>query len=371
MKTTAFIVVSLLFTQIALSQSWPQRNHITIPDLPPDSVQATYINPVISGFNPDPSVCRVGDDFYLVTSSFEFFPGVPIYHSKDLVNWELIGHVLTRKSQLNLDKAWPSGGIFAPTLRYHKGTFYMITTNTSGGGNFYVTAKNPVGPWSEPIWVDKEMFDPDLFFDDDGKVYYTRRSSFEKAGIVQAEIDIKTGKLLTPLKVISNGLISPDCEGPHIYKMFDKYFLMMAEGGTRALHMETIARADSPSGPFEACPHNPILANHTAWQEEVRATGHADLIQAADGSWWMVHLATRHPGYDHTSPLGRETFLEPVVWSDGWPVVNQNHTSQIRNYSTTLPLHPVPEVPVRDNFDSTSLNLRYAFIRNPGKEPGR
>ena len=212
------------------------------------------------------------------------------------------------------------------------------------------------------------MFDPDLFFDDDGKVYYTRRSAFEKAGIVQAEIDIKTGKLLTPLKVISKGLISPDCEGPHIYKISGKYYLMMAEGGTRALHMETIARGDSPSGPFEPCPHNPILANHTSWGEEVRATGHADLIQAADGSWWMVHLATRHPGYDHTSPLGRETFLEPVEWVNGWPVVNQNHTAEIKNYAKTLSLHTWPRLPVRDNFDSSALSLQYEFIRNP--DPG-
>ncbi len=163
-------------------------------------------------------------------------------------------------------------------------------------------------------------------------------------------------------------MISPDCEGPHIYKISGKYYLMMAEGGTRALHMETIARSDSPGGPYVPCPHNPILANQTAWQEEVRATGHADLIQAADGSWWMVHLATRHPGYDHTSPLGRETFLEPVEWVDGWPVVNQNHTAQIKNYEPTLPLHPWPAIPQRDNFDSSTLGLRYEFIRNPGPE---
>ena len=160
--------ISILFALIGISasvaaQDLPLRNMPTIPDPMPDSVKPTYTNPVLPGFNPDPSVCRVGDDYYLVTSSFEFFPGVPVYHSKDLVNWELIGYALTRKSQLNLENAWPSGGIFAPTLRYHKGTFYMITTNTSGNGNFYVTANNPAGPWSDPLWVDKPVFDP-IFF---------------------------------------------------------------------------------------------------------------------------------------------------------------------------------------------------------------
>ncbi|HYW94885.1 MAG TPA: glycoside hydrolase family 43 protein [Bacteroidales bacterium] len=368
MKILLTLISVLSIPVVLTAQTITCRNHLTIPETRPNSVQPTYTNPVISGFNPDPSVCRVGDDYYLATSSFEYFPGVPIYHSKDLVNWELIGHALTRKSQLNLENIWPSGGIFAPTLRYHKGTFYMITTVRGGGGNFYVTAKHPEGPWSDPVWVDEPVFDPDLFFDDNGKVYYTRRSEFDKKGIVQAEIDIETGKLLTPLKLISKGLISPDCEGPHIYKMFGKYYLMMAEGGTRALHMETIARSDSPSGPWEPCPHNPILANHTAWQETVRATGHADLVQTPGGSWWMVHLATRHPGYDHTSPLGRETFLEPVEWEDGWPIVNHNHTSQIKNYVETLPLHPWPEQPVRDDFDSHTLGLQYAFIRNPDPE---
>jgi len=181
-----------------------------------------YTNPIIPGFHPDPSVCRVGEDYYLVTSSFEYFPGIPVFHSKDLINWKQIGHCLTRPSQLDLSNTGFWSGVWAPTIRFHKGKFYMITTNVTNGGNFFVTATNPAGPWSEPIWIDMESFDPSLFFDEDGRVYYTRRGA---KGIVQAEINIETGKLLTPLKMVSAGFLSPDTEGPHLYKIKDWYYL--------------------------------------------------------------------------------------------------------------------------------------------------
>jgi xylan 1,4-beta-xylosidase len=183
---------------------------------PVETDSVAYSNPVISGFNPDPSVCSVGEDYYLVTSSFEYFPGVPVYHSRDLVNWEQIGYCLDRREQLNLEGMGLWQGIYAPVIRYHEGLFYMITTLVGGGGNFYVTASNPAGPWSDPVWVDDGQFDPSLFFDDDGKVYYTRRGP---TGIVQAEIDLKTGKLISPLKEITRGLIYRDAEGPHLYKI--------------------------------------------------------------------------------------------------------------------------------------------------------
>src|SRR5665647_274765 len=183
---------------------------------PVETDSVTYTNPVISGFNPDPSVCRVDEDYYLVTSSFEYFPGVPVYHSRDMVNWQQIGYCLERKEQLNLDGMGLWQGIYAPVIRYHDGLFYMITTLVGGGGNFYVTATDPAGPWSDPVWVDEGQFDPSLFFDDDGKVYYTRRGP---TGIVQAEIDLKSGKLITPMKEIARGFISRDAEGPHLYKI--------------------------------------------------------------------------------------------------------------------------------------------------------
>lgn len=320
-----------------------------------------YTNPVIQGFHPDPSVCRVGDDYYLVTSSFEYFPGIPIFHSKDLIHWQQIGHCLTRKSQLDLSNTGIWSGVWAPTIRFHKGKFYMITTNVTNGGNFYVTATKPEGPWSDPIWVDKERFDPSLLFDDDGKVYYTRRGV---TGIVQAEIDIETGKLLTPLKIISNGYLSPDTEGPHLYRMNGWYYLLTAEGGTRALHMVNIGRSKSPWGPFEPCPRNPILSEHYNYQT-IRAPGHADLFEAHDGSWWMVFLATRHYNYDATSYIGRETFLAPVKWVDGWPFADTNVTKDIAVKTKTLPKMPVISQPNRDEFDNTVLNYNWNFLRNP------
>ncbi len=320
-----------------------------------------YTNPIIPGFHPDPSVCRVADDYYLVNSSFEFFPGVPIYHSKNLINWTPIGHCLTRNSQVNLSETAIWSGIWAPTIRYNNGIFYMITTNVTHGGNFYVTATNPAGPWSEPILVDREMFDPSFLFDDDGKVYYTRRG---QKGIVQAEIDIATGKLKEPLKIISDGFLSPDTEGPHLYKIDGWYYLLTAEGGTRALHMVNIGRSKSPWGPFEKCPNNPILAQHYNYST-IKSTGHGDLVQAHDSTWWMVFLGTRHYNYDAMSFLGRETFLTPVLWKDGWPTINPNVVNNLYVNTPTLPLVPVLTIDKRDNFDKPDLQSQWNFLRNP------
>ena len=185
-----------------------------------------YTNPVVRGFNPDPSVCRVGEDYYLVTSSFQYYPGVPLYHSKDLVNWEQIGHVLTRESQLPLGNAWTSGGIYAPTIRYHNGRFYMITTNCGGGGNFYVWTDDIRGEWSAPVWIDHDGIDPSLFWDDDGKVYYIG------SGMRQFEIDLETGKKRSEVKKVWTGTGGRCPEGPHMYKRDGWYYLLIAEGGT-------------------------------------------------------------------------------------------------------------------------------------------
>lgn len=283
-----------------------------------------------------------------------------------MINWRQIGHVLTRTSQLDLDGIRASGGIFAPTLRFHNDTFYLITTCVTCGGNFYVTATNPAGPWSEPVWVDKKMFDPSLFFDDDGTVYYTRRGNWNIGGTQQAEIDIKTGKLKTPLTKIADGFVSEDQEGPHIYKKDGWYYLMCAEGGSRFTHMETIARGKNPNGPFEPCPDNPILANHSGWGD-IRTTGHGDLIKDHEGNWWMVHLATRHPSYGLFSIMGRETFLLPVEWKNGWPVVNKTGKTTQKVNHKTLPLKPFADKSdsSRDEFAGDSLNLYWNFLRKP------
>ncbi len=321
-------------------------------------------NPVIPGFHPDPSVCRRGDDFYLVTSTFEFFPGVPIFHSRDLVNWRQIGHCLTRKSQLDLTGIGSSSGIFAPTIRYHAGRFYMITTVMGGCGNFYVSAEQPEGPWSDPILVDASDFDPSLFFDDDGTVYYTRRGQ----GLVQATIDIATGKLTSELKIICSGFLSRDIEGPHLYKIRGWYYLMAAEGGTRFGHSATIGRSRSPWGPFESCPTNPILTHRHRSHRLIRDTGHVELIEDARGNWWALCLATRQLRYDSASILGRETFLAPVTWSsDGWPQIGTD--GQI---DEQIEVPGVQQQDLfsaeRDDFDQPTLTPTWQHLRNPHAE---
>ncbi len=324
-----------------------------------------YRNPVLSGVFPDPSVVRVGEWFYLVNSSFEMFPGVPIHRSRDLVHWESLGYVLTRDSQLPLAAAGPSGGIFAPTIRHHAGTYYMITTNVSHGGTFFVTAKDPAGPWSEPSWITGPGgIDPSLFFDDDGKVYLTSTGS--APGIYQAQIDVTSGKQLTPPRVVWKGTGGRYPEGPHLYKIAGRYYLMISEGGTEYGHMVTISRAASPWGPFEACPRNPILTHRdTPLSQPIQATGHADLVEDAEGNWWMVFLGIRPQGGYYWHHLGRETFLAPVRWdAQGWPVVNEGKPIALDMHVRGLPEQAAPAVPARDDFDSP-LGTAWNFLRNP------
>lgn len=326
-----------------------------------------FNNPVIPGFYPDPSICRVGDDYYTVHSTFEYFPGVPVMHSKDLVHWRLIGYCLTRNSQLPLQNMRASGGIYAPTIRYHDGTFYMITTNVDGGGNFYVTAKNPAGPWSEPIWInDGGGIDPSLLFDEDGTVYYHRQQGGRHGCTAQATIDIETGKLQGELKEIWRGTGGIWPEGPHLYKINGKYYLMISEGGTSYGHSVTVARSDSPWGPFESNPNNPILTHHELDGNPIRAVGHADLVETPDG-WWLVCLAIRPKGgyYHH---LGRETFLATVAFEDGWPVVNKTGTISLKMTAPKLPQRIWPKEPPKDNFNSKKLALKWNYLRNPYQE---
>lgn len=329
--------------------------------------EMVYKNPVISGFYPDPSVCRNGDDYYLVTSTFQYFPGVPVFHSKDLVNWKQIGHCLTRKTQLPLDNCRSSGGIYAPTIRYHNGTYYMVTTNVTGGGNFYVTTDNPSGEWSDPVWVKQGGIDPTIFFDDNGEVFFTSTGNNE---IVLSKIDIKTGKLLSDIKSIWAGTGGRYPEAPHIYKLNGWYYLLIAEGGTEYGHMVTIARSKNIWGPYESNPENPILTHRTRFGQynPIQGTGHADIIQAHDNSWWMVFLGFRPVGgnFHH---LGRETFLMPVKWNkDGWPYVNDLDTAGIQVKAVTLPVKKHVQQPARDNFDQPLLNPYWNFIRNPLEE---
>jgi xylan 1,4-beta-xylosidase len=340
------------------------RTALTAPENP-----MRYQNPIIPGFYPDPSVCRVGQDYYLVNSSFEYFPGVPVFHSRDLVHWRQIGHCLTRESQLPLDKAGASGGIYAPTIRHHDGVFYMVTTNVTGGGNFYVTASDPAGPWSEPIRVRQGGIDPSLFWDG-GKAYFastgqTGEGEFPERFILQSEIDLQTGELLCDPRPIWHGSGGKGPEGPHMYKIHGVYYLMIAEGGTEYGHIETIARADSPWGPFEACPRNPILT-HRSLDLPIQITGHADLIQAQDDTWWLVFLGVRPVGYPPAHHLGRETFLAPVRWdSAGWPVIGKDGTAALEMEGPDLPAFEASAEDPRDDFDSPDFRLCWNFLRNP------
>lgn len=333
-------------------------------------------NPILPGFYPDPSICRVEEDYYLVTSTFAYFPGVPIFHSKDLVNWKQIGNILDREEQLNLLDARHSGGIFAPTLRYHKGKYYMITTNVSHGGNFIVTADKPEGPWSNPYFIEGAAgIDPSLFFDDDGKCYYCgtkeRREGPKYYGdneIWVQELDIDKMKLVGDSWAIWHGALRDVVwpEGPHIYKKDGKYYLLIAEAGTAHEHAVTVAAGDSIREAFIGYKGNPILTHrHLGQSYPIVNVGHGDIVETQNGEWWMVVLASRPYGGYYRN-LGRETFLVPFVWENGWPVINPGiglleDTVQRPN----LLICPVDNIPETEDFNQNQLPLRFLYLRNP------
>ncbi|HOQ05080.1 MAG TPA: glycoside hydrolase family 43 protein [Anaerohalosphaeraceae bacterium] len=329
--------------------------------------QSTFRNPILRGMNPDPSICRVGEDYYLVTSSFEYFPGLPIYHSKDLVHWKLIGYALTRESQNPLRGCDAGGGQYAATIRCHQGTFYISGTNYGGKGTqgvFYVTAENPAGPWSEPHWLGYWYVDPSLLFEDD-VVYYL--SPDNKESFLLGILDLKTDRMNEPLKKIASGLGGSSPEGPHLYKIKDYYYLLSAEGGTGYEHSAVIQRSRSPWGPYEASPHNPVASHKNDPDNPFHAIGHADMVETPDG-WWMVCLGIRPRGgrYHH---LGRETFLAPVSWTeDGWPKIGTDGIVREEYPAPKLPTHLWEKEPTRDDFDSPSLQLVWNFLRNPHPE---
>lgn len=278
-----------------------------------------FENPVIPGFYPDPSICKAPDGYYLVTSSFEYFPGVPIFFSENLFTWAQIGHCLTQETQLDLKSAKASDGIYAPTIRYHDGLFYMITTNINFKKHILVTSPSPkTVPWSEPIFIKQEGIDPSLFFDDDGKVYLTTSGDQR---IVQSEIDVVSGQKLSDEKIIWKGTGFKFPEGPHLYKIEGQYFLFISEGGTEYNHMITVAKSKSPWGEFVSCPDNPILS-HAGKINPIQATGHGDIIKDNNNQWWMVALGIRPNGYPPTHHLGRETFLVPFSFNKQmWPEI--------------------------------------------------
>jgi len=346
-----------------------------------------YVNPVLPGFHPDPTIVRVEDDYYLANSSFSYFPGVPIFHSNDLVHWNQIGHVLDRPSQLDLDSLSISEGIFAPTLRHHDGTFYLLTTLVGGGGNFLVTASNPEGPWSDPVWLPFDGIDPSIFFDDDGRVYITNngpppgdpRYQGHRALWIQ-EYDPDAQEMVGPREVLVNGGVDISeepvwIEGPHIFKVDGTYYLIAAEGGTGSNHSEVVFRSESVRGPYESYPGNPILTQRHLDPDRpfpVTSAGHADFVTTPDGAWWSVFLATR-PYRDDLYNTGRETFLMPVRWTENnWPVITEgSETVPFAAPSPNLPEQPAPPTPksgnftIRDDFEGNALPPYWNVIRTP------
>ena len=321
-----------------------------------------YTNPILPGFNPDPSICRVGEDYYLVTSTFEFFPGIPLYHSRDLVNWTLIGNCIARPEQLPLGDAAPGMGIWAPTIRWHEGRFY-VTAKEKSFGNFIISAEDPAGPWTDPVRVDISGIDPSLLFDG-GKVYYctNHRTDEAREAISLVEINPDTGEMLSPIRSIWNGMTSwkPQyIEAPHVYHIGDWYYVLAAEGGTGYEHCITCGRSRDIWGPYESCPRQ-LLTSLPVGDSGVACSGHGDLVQAADGSWWCVHLATR-PDDAWYSHLGRETFLLPVTWADGWPVIG-NGRGQLE---VDAPLWAPQQPRQAWSADLSRIEPQWLFLRLP------
>ena len=334
-----------------------------------------YKNPIIPGFHPDPSICRVGDDYYLVTSSFEWFPGVPIYHSKDLVNWEHIGNVLDRPEQLDLEPGHRhNGGIWAPTIRYNEGLFYMITT-VAGKGNFYVTATNPAGPWSDPVWLKSARgIDPSLFWDDDGRCYFTAAANISGSrqwpgqnGCYIQELDLENKKLIGPRVQMTHGHATNAryTEGPHIFKIDGRYFLMVAEGGTGVEHCITVFESDSLLKEFTPSHTNPIITHrHLGKNYPIGMLGHGDFVETQNGEWWCVMLGRRVK--DNLSMLARETFLAKVTWEDSWPLINEGEGKVLfEGKRPDLPWSPVEPFAIRNDFNKNKLEPYWNFLRTP------
>ena len=307
-----------------------------------------YENPVLRGFYPDPSVCQVDGVYYMVCSSFQYFPGVPLFESRDLVNWKQLGHVLTRPNQVALETVGSSGGVFAPTIRYYRGRFYMTTTNNSTGQNFYVWTEDIRGAWSDPIYVDQDGIDPSLYFEDD-KAYFMSNGHDDAgvSGIVQCRIDLATGEKLSPSRCLWQGTGGRFLEGPHLYRIHGRYYLLASE--------------------YVSCPGNPILTNRNKAPYPIQGIGHGELLTGPDGNWYVISLGFRQIGswepYHH---LGREVFLTPArETEDGWFRCGRDGTTD-REYRI-----PIPGWQQRQReftFANTAWDLHWCYLRHPAAE---
>lgn len=347
-----------------------------------------FQNPILAGFYPDPSITRANDQYYLTVSSFAYFPGAPLFKSSDLVHWEQVGHILDRTSQFNLKNLSMSHGMYAPTLRFHQGTFYMITTSVYAGGNFLVTAQDPDGPWSDPIWLPEVGgIDPDIFFDDDGRIYISHNDAPPGEPLYEGhraiwmwEYDPEQQSVIKESRqlLVNGGTdIKKEpiwIEAPHIFKKDGWYYLSCAEGGTGYNHSQVVFRSRSLNEPFEPYRNNPILTQRDLdinRADPITTAGHADIVQTQNGEWWAVFLATR--AYDKTAyNTGRETFLLPVHWENGWPhILPSTEAIPYRLSKPQLPQAPKDIAPTtgnftwQDSFDNPQLDMRWVTQRSP------
>lgn len=352
---------------------------------------AAVKNPVLTGFHPDPSMIRVGEDYYIATSTFEWFPGVALYHSRDLTHWELLPAPLTRLSQLNMTGEQCSTGVWAPDLSYHDGRFYLIYTDvkTGNGGmtfydvrNYLVTAEDICGEWSEPVRLNGSGFDPSLFHDDDGRSWLVnmqfdyRPWNIRFAGIVMQEYSKEEKRLVGEPVNIFVGTTRRVTEAPHIYKKDGYYYLFCAEGGTKYDHCETVARSRNILGPYEASPYPPLITSKPYPDNPLQKAGHASLAEGADGKWYLAHLCGRPVGAEQCCILGRETAIQEVVWENGWPRLLSG-VNEPEEYLEVPEGYGAEAADTwaktgiwcgqdwRDDFDGTDWNPRFLSLRIP------
>lgn len=394
-KTNVIAVAALLSMSTLSAQTFSDFNYrgndkiYNDNPLKPDE----FYSPILQGCYPDPSITKKGDDYYLVNSSFSMFPGVPIFTSKDLVNWKQVGHVLDRPSQLKVEKSGVSHGIYAPDIKYnkHNDTFYMITTQFAGGiGNMVVKTKDPAKGWSEVQKLNFEGIDPSIFFDDDGKAYIVHNDAppqgteqYQGHRVIKIwDYDLEKDQVVAGSdRIIVNGGVDLSqkpiwIEGPHIYKKNGKYYLMCAEGGTGGNHSEVIFMADSPKGPFVPAKNNPILTQRyfpRDRKEKVDWAGHADLVEGPNGQWYGVFLAIR-PNVSNRVNKGRETFILPVDWSGTYPVFQNGLVPMkpklkmpqgVQNQTGQNGFFPNGNFTYNDKLTDKNLDFRWIAMRGP------
>ncbi|WP_445737867.1 family 43 glycosylhydrolase [Mariniflexile sp.] len=393
-KSLAIMILWCIFLLNALGCKKKNHEQTIQSTKVPDSVNNSYgviletkpartdsiNNPVLKGFNPDPSLLRVGEDYFMVTSTFQWWPGIAVYHSKDLVNWHFLNYALTRKEQLDLTGIPGNAGIYAPQISYHDGTFYLLYTIFRESGwpfpdadNYLVTTSDIRKGWSDPVLLHSSGIDPSLFHDDDGKTYivytqfdYLPREDQGNQQIYLQEFDLAHKKFIGEGKIIYIGSIS---EGPHLLKKDTYYHLITAEGGTRFDHYMNSSRAKNIWGPFEQSPYNPIITSRDKPKQLLQKAGHGNLIETQTGEWYVSHLAARTLPDKRKCPLGRESSIQKIKWTkDGWFQLSNGSNAPLEKVQAPdieEVVYQNPERSMRDEFDGDTLQPFYLTLRTP------